>query len=204
MSRIVKPVEERRQEILASARRHFTANGYKNTSVADIAGDLGIAQGLVFHYFKSKSALLYEVFDEIAAEEQANLRAAFAQHPGKAIDCLELVFNQQHSHRDYERLADDLHDDPAIREYLEGRMTAWISPLVSELIGRGNADGSWDCDYPDETAVFIIWGIGGIIRSTKQHEMMQMAQATRAVLLRVLGVSDVVEKAGRPAAGGPS
>ena len=187
MSRTIKPVEERRQEILAAARRRFTAYGYKNTSVADIASELGIAQGLVFHYFKSKAALLYEVFDEIAAEGQANARAAFEQHPGKAIDCLELIFNKGYEHVDYERLIADLHDDPAISEYLEDRMTLWISPLVSELIERGNDDGSWDCAYPEQTAIFIIQGAGGLIRHSGERNVSLRAEAMRDILLRVLG-----------------
>ena len=54
MPRITKAPEERRQEILDTAMRLFYQNGYEKTSIADIAQEMHVAQGLCYRYFPSK------------------------------------------------------------------------------------------------------------------------------------------------------
>lgn len=65
--RTIKPIDERRQEILDGAMKLFSEKGYDRTSISDISKSLGISQGLCYRYFKSKE----EIF-ESAIEEYAN------------------------------------------------------------------------------------------------------------------------------------
>ena len=44
--RIVKPIEQRRKEILDGAMKVFAEKGFAKTSIYDIAGSLNISQGL--------------------------------------------------------------------------------------------------------------------------------------------------------------
>ncbi|MDR2957539.1 MAG: TetR/AcrR family transcriptional regulator [Coriobacteriales bacterium] len=187
--RIVKPVEERRQEILSTARRLFIENGYKNTSVADIAKELGIAQGLVFHYFKTKAALLYSVFDEIATEGQLATRTIIEQHSGPVIDCLPLVLAQGQQFRNYDLLYSELAGDPAIHEYLQDKLSRQSIPLTVEIIKRGNADGSWNCDYPEGTAVFLIEGLSGLFHKSTDYNYDSAKDFIVYVLVRLLGIN---------------
>ncbi|HEV8193879.1 MAG TPA: helix-turn-helix domain-containing protein [Ktedonobacterales bacterium] len=53
--------EWRRNQLLDTALRLFGEKGVENTSIKDIAEEAGIAQGLVYHYFRSKEDLLVEV-----------------------------------------------------------------------------------------------------------------------------------------------
>jgi AcrR family transcriptional regulator len=46
-----------RSDILAVARRHFTAQGYDGTTIRGIAGDAGVDPALVHHYFGAKDEL---------------------------------------------------------------------------------------------------------------------------------------------------
>jgi len=50
--------EERRLQILDTALEVFASKGFNGTSIKDIAEAAGISQGLMYHYFKSKKALL--------------------------------------------------------------------------------------------------------------------------------------------------
>jgi AcrR family transcriptional regulator len=50
--------EERRLQILETALSVFASNGFKGTSIKDIAEAAGISQGLMYHYFSSKEDLL--------------------------------------------------------------------------------------------------------------------------------------------------
>ena len=53
--------EWRRNQLLDTALRLFGEQGVENTSIKDIAEEAGVAQGLVYHYFRSKEDLLVEV-----------------------------------------------------------------------------------------------------------------------------------------------
>ena len=57
------PVDKRRA-ILDAAVRVFARQGYHATRVADIADEAGVAYGLVYHYFRSKEAVMTELFTE--------------------------------------------------------------------------------------------------------------------------------------------
>jgi len=66
---------DKRRAILDAAVRVFARQGYHATRVADIADEAGVAYGLVYHYFRSKEAVMTELFTErwsllLAAGEQ--------------------------------------------------------------------------------------------------------------------------------------
>ncbi len=77
------PGPERKREILAAAREVFSAQGYENTSVADIASRVGIVEGAVYKHFPTKRDLLFEgmctfyrpIIDE-TREQLAGVRGA--------------------------------------------------------------------------------------------------------------------------------
>lgn len=50
--------EQRREEIISAAARLFCEKGYEGTSVRDIAREVGITEGLIYHYFPSKADLI--------------------------------------------------------------------------------------------------------------------------------------------------
>ncbi len=55
---------DKRRAILDGAIRVFARQGYHATRVADIADEAGVAYGLVYHYFRSKEAVMNELFAE--------------------------------------------------------------------------------------------------------------------------------------------
>lgn len=50
--------EERRLQILDTALKVFASKGFAGTSIKDISEAAGISQGLMYHYFAGKEALL--------------------------------------------------------------------------------------------------------------------------------------------------
>ncbi|HKJ31932.1 MAG TPA: TetR/AcrR family transcriptional regulator [Balneolales bacterium] len=72
--------KSRRDSILNAALRLFAENGYRATSMSQIAENAGVAKGLIYNYFDSKEQLLEQViqkgFDscmpEIRQEEFSN------------------------------------------------------------------------------------------------------------------------------------
>ncbi len=55
---------DKRRVILDAAIRVFARQGFHNCRVSDIAGEAGVAYGLVYHYFGSKDEMLNELFTE--------------------------------------------------------------------------------------------------------------------------------------------
>lgn len=183
MTRITKSVEERRQEIVDMARKLFTEKGFDNTAISDISKELNIAQGLTYHYFKSKTELLYAVIDEVVKEEVEVKAKIMLEQKGKAIDSLAFFIADKSTARDYYNESfPSLTGDQAIMEYIRRRIATYMEPIVLELIERGNKDGSWSCSHPKETASFIMYGMSG--------ELTSPEDITMTILLKVLGSSN--------------
>lgn len=53
----------RRDELLATCLRLFAEQGFKATTIADIAAATDTAHGLVYHYFRSKDELLVAILE---------------------------------------------------------------------------------------------------------------------------------------------
>ena len=68
-----------RDTILRAAVRRFAADGFRATSVADIARDVGVTPGAVYAYFPSKDALFRDAVDaDSAAYIEGSLGRVFA------------------------------------------------------------------------------------------------------------------------------
>ncbi len=57
MERFLKLPFEKQSFIIDAALKTFSKNGYKKTSVSDIAAAAGISKAMIFHYFGTKKAL---------------------------------------------------------------------------------------------------------------------------------------------------
>lgn len=55
--RISKDPEVRKQEVIDTAMKLFSQNGYEFTSISDIAKEMNVVPGLCYRYFKSKEEL---------------------------------------------------------------------------------------------------------------------------------------------------
>jgi TetR/AcrR family transcriptional regulator, transcriptional repressor of aconitase len=60
---------ERREQILAGARRAFAEHGYEGATVARLEDAIGLSRGAIFNYFPSKE----ELFVELAVQDSARM-----------------------------------------------------------------------------------------------------------------------------------
>jgi len=60
--------EERREEILNISLELFAKNGISETTMQDIANEVGISKGLIYNYFSGKEELLDEIVKSFVAE----------------------------------------------------------------------------------------------------------------------------------------
>src|SRR5262245_32890938 len=71
----------RREELTRIAARLFAERGYQGTSLADLAGELGVQKPSLYHHIESKEDLLWEVARDGAAAFHAALDAVPAEAP---------------------------------------------------------------------------------------------------------------------------
>lgn len=68
MARVSKTPEERRGELIAAARYLFDKKGVARTRVSDIVAHVGVAQGVFYYYFLSKTEIVEEVIRQVSEE----------------------------------------------------------------------------------------------------------------------------------------
>lgn len=60
----IEKIGQRKVEILNCSSQLFAAHGYQNTDVQEIADQLGVAKGTIYHYFASKEKLFLAAVDK--------------------------------------------------------------------------------------------------------------------------------------------
>src|SRR5579884_1168621 len=64
MARKPKVVEDRREQIIDAAMRVFARKGFLRATNKDIADEIGITPGLIYHYFENKEAVLKAIIEK--------------------------------------------------------------------------------------------------------------------------------------------
>lgn len=66
----------RREELLQAALDLFSENGFKGTSIRDIAKTLGVSVSVIYHYFQNKEGLWSEILEYSIKSLPGKLEAA--------------------------------------------------------------------------------------------------------------------------------
>lgn len=148
-----------RQRILDASRRLFNEKGYANATLADIAADVGIAEGNLWYHFRTKRDLVRALEGELrgAARER---RAAYPSGRPVADDYVECVLASIRQSWAYRFL---------LRDYLQfsGRRDALkLDPdmaadfdMLSEALRRMKKDGMFrrDLDVDLDALTRAVW-----------------------------------------------
>jgi AcrR family transcriptional regulator len=79
-----------RQDILDAAARIFFEKGYSTASVKDIADDVGILKGSVYHHVSSKDEMLFEIIKQVH-DLQVEITASVVGAGGSALTKLRTL-----------------------------------------------------------------------------------------------------------------
>ncbi|MDR1642008.1 MAG: TetR/AcrR family transcriptional regulator [Clostridiales bacterium] len=190
MARTVKPPEERRREILEAAKKLFVEQGYEKTQISDITNLMGVAHGLVYHYFKSKTELFDAVIGEMFEAYLLELLSIVKSEDLNPVEKLELAFAKfKQQPFDMSPLVKAVYaeENTEIRERIAKRRMEIILPLFEKLIIEGIELGCFDCPYPKEAALFCAYGEMGI-KTRHNGSMEVLADSIKEMYWRVLGV----------------
>ncbi|BBU21294.1 TetR family transcriptional regulator [Mycobacterium xenopi RIVM700367] len=154
--------EDRKQRILEVAQRLLTRNGWRNTTLAQIAREAGVSPAGLLHHFQSKEQLLHAVLDVRDADDDAHadragdLIAEIARVPERFDRTPELMgaFTVL--------LVENLLPDAPLHGRLLTRYRD-ARDIVAQLIRRGQEAGQYRADIdPTVKAVEILAFINGM------------------------------------------
>jgi AcrR family transcriptional regulator len=154
--------EDRKQRILKVAQRLLTRNGWRNTTLAQIAGEAGVTPPGLLHHFESKEQLLHAVLDardlddDAHADRKGDLIAEIAQVADRFNRAPELVGTFT------VLLVENILPDAPLHDRLLARQRDAID-IVAGGIRRGQAAGRYRTDIdPAVKAVEILAFINGM------------------------------------------
>src|ERR1700677_340974 len=81
---------DQRTRLLAHARHLFAAQGIKETSMSQVAKACKVTKATLYHYFKSKDAILKEIFDCRSKDTEASIQGTKARN---LEECLDQIAN---------------------------------------------------------------------------------------------------------------
>ena len=96
--------DRRQAEVVLDAARVFAARGYDQTSVPQLAAELGLAAGSLYHYFGGKEQLLIAICDQLMDPllEQAEALLEEPREPAEQLRALvRLWVEHVVAHRDH-------------------------------------------------------------------------------------------------------
>ena len=154
--------EDRKQRILAVAQRLLTRNGWRNTTLAQIAGEAGVTPAGLLPHFASKEQLLHAVLDardlddDSHADRSGDLLVQIAQVADRFNRAPELVGTFT------VLLVENILPDAPLHDRMLARHRDAVD-IVAELIHRGQADGRYRMDIdPAVKAVEILAFVHGM------------------------------------------
>ncbi len=116
--------DERRAQLLALARKSFSDRSYDDVSIDDIARELKISKGLLYHYFPTKRDLYVAGLREIA--EELVQRCTNLPNDGAPIDRVRASIEayldhiSQHSRAYVSLMRGGIGSDPEVAAVVEG------------------------------------------------------------------------------------
>ncbi|GAB5899404.1 TetR/AcrR family transcriptional regulator [Mycolicibacterium mageritense] len=164
MARQVKPEEHaaRRREILDVALRLMHDKGYAAMTIEDVLGALQISKGALYHYFRSKQALLEGVVDQMGEAATARLQHIADAPDQTALDKLHAYFAASYAWKSENATAVATlirlwHDEnnALLRQKLAQGSMRTTAPFLESIIRQGVAEGVFDTDFPHEAAGII-------------------------------------------------
>jgi AcrR family transcriptional regulator len=145
----VRAKKQRDDEVLDAAARVFARRGYADASVQDVADELGILKGSLYHYIKTKEDLLFWLLEAVHADLEVIFAEVSQAYDLAPLERIELYVRRQvlYNLANLERISIYHHDVEALSE--EGLATILArrrahERFITGLIKQAQADGSAD------------------------------------------------------------
>jgi len=155
--------QARRKQILEVSSKLFMSKGFKNTSLDDIAREVGVSRGVIFYYFDGKREIGEQTIRENLrqysqyVQDRVNKRKT---SKNQLIEFIDACLDYQHDHREFYLLTvdlvgcfGDLNERYNMTVFVNARTRAWLL----EIIEAGQKNGEF-AKLPAQDLADVIQG----------------------------------------------
>lgn len=146
------------EKILEVSQRLFLEKGYDNTKIQDIADELGMTKGAIYHHFKSKEEIMNVLGDTMFVNNNP-FEIVKKRNDLNGLEKMKYVIKLNQSNEQMVELTNQalpLLENPQILAKMLETNYQNLLPYWLELIEEGQKDGSIKTDQPKELAELLI------------------------------------------------
>jgi AcrR family transcriptional regulator len=187
------------QRIIAAARRHFFAHGFRSVTMDDLAEELGMSKKTLYACFPSKDALLEAVLLDKFNGVEADLERIASDSSADVLAALHglLACVQHHTEEIQPSFVRDLRrEGPHRFKLVESRRRDLIRRYFGKLFGEGRRAGILRKDIPTKLAIEILLGATeAIMNPPKMAELGLTPKSGYSAIISVILAGIMTENA---------
>jgi AcrR family transcriptional regulator len=189
-----------RQRIVAAARRHFFAYGFRAVTMDDLARELGMSKRTLYAHFPSKVALVEAVLLDKVRRVESDLKRITFDSSSDFPAALQELLARVHKHMEEVQppfMRDLQRETPEMFAIVETRRRDNIHKYFGKLLGDGQIAGIIRKDVPTVLIVEILLAATEAIMNPQR--LMELGIAPKDGFSAILSVifQGVVTETGR-------
>jgi AcrR family transcriptional regulator len=149
------------RRIVAAARRHFFAHGFRSVTMDDLAEELGMSKKTLYASFPSKTALLRAVLLDKFGSVEADLEQISARCSSDVLRALHetlACMRRQTEEIQPPFVRDIRRERPEMFKLVESRRRALIQRYFGRIFDEGRRAGIFRKDIPAQLMIEILLG----------------------------------------------
>ncbi len=159
MARPTQDPQIRINEILDAADQLFFSKGYHAATISDIAKNMGVAQGMLYYYFKSKEDVLEKLLERYAAALVADVKTIY-DRDNTATEKIALTLAATLDKACYKNglLLNMLYDihNIHIKEKLFNQLELSLKPWLTKIVEDGITAEEFEVFHSSTAAEYIL------------------------------------------------
>jgi TetR/AcrR family fatty acid metabolism transcriptional regulator len=191
-------------KILEAAVKVFAGNGFRQSTISQIAREAGVADGTIYLYFKNKDDILVQFFEYKARQ----VFERFRQEVDRADNSLDKLRNLVRVHlTEFQREPEmavvyqvETHQSRRLVEDQIREMAKMYQDIIAEIIEQGQREGIIRKDlYVGLVKRFILGAveelIGTWLHSGRSYDLVSMSEPLVELFIRGIGSGGLVSEA---------
>lgn len=181
-------MNNRREDLIRSARELYESKGLARTSVKDITEHSGVSRALFYHYFTDKEAITSAVLDDFVEDFTESTRLWNANRTrgdieGALRDCVKLLRRVLFDASYFRKTLASYENAALYLEFLNRSIEALSKYVIETTVADYQALHQVEIEYVPETFYVLITGLVGYLRNYPEVEdevlMTVVAQTLR-------------------------
>ena len=158
--------DQRRNEILAIAKRLFAIQGFDKTSIQDILRETQIARGTLYYYFESKETIMNALVEKLSEQTFGEMSSiandtkvpvveriiqaimAMSVNDGSSIEIMNHINHPQNTF---------------IHQKVQREIMKKAPPVLAAIVQEGMREGIFDTHFPLQSMEMIIASVSALI-----------------------------------------